>query len=49
MDIEDNMDTVYTIEEDMYKLVLSQYLTQQQEFSKCINGLLLEPIELRKI
>jgi len=30
MDIEDNLDTVYSIEEEMYKLVFSQYLSQQR-------------------
>lgn len=30
MDIEDNLDTVYSIEDEMYKLVLSQYLGQQR-------------------
>jgi hypothetical protein len=49
MDIEDNLETVYSIEEDMYKLVFSQYVTQRQDFERCLNGLLLEPIEMRKI
>lgn len=29
MDIEDNLDTVFSIEEDMYQLVINQYKTQQ--------------------
>lgn len=33
----------------MYKLVFSQYVAQQQEFQGCLNGLLLEPIQLRRI
>lgn len=49
MDIEDNLQTVYSIDQDMYKLVFSQYLTQQQNFQESINGLLLQPIEMRKI
>lgn len=49
MDIEDNLETVYSIEEDMYKLVFSQYVAQQQDFQGCLNGLLLEPIQLRRI
>lgn len=49
MDIEDNLETVYSIEEDMYKLVFSQYVAQRQEFEGCLSGLLLEPIEMRRI
>ena len=49
VDIEDNLDTVYTIEEDMYKLVFQQYITQQEEFGSTINGLLMTPIEMRRI
>lgn len=33
----------------MYKLVFSQYVTQRQDFESSLNGLLLEPIEMRKI
>lgn len=29
VDIEDNLDTVYSIEEGMYKLVVEQYVGQQ--------------------
>lgn len=49
MDIEDNLETVYSIEDDMYKLVFSQYVAQRQDFEGSLNGLLLEPIEMRKI
>lgn len=44
MDIEDNLETVYSIEEEMYKLVFSQYVSQRQDFESSLNGLLLEPI-----
>jgi len=33
----------------MYRLVLSQYTEQQEYFYQNINGLLLMPIELKKI
>jgi len=33
----------------MYKLVLEQYLAQKDHFNNNINGLLLTPIEMRKI
>lgn len=49
MDIEDNLETVYSIEADMYKLVFSQYVAQRQDFEGSLNGLLLEPIEMRRI
>jgi hypothetical protein len=49
LDIEDNLGTVYSIEQDMYRLVFEQYAQQQREFSETINGLLLTPIEMRRI
>lgn len=48
-DIEDNLETVYSIEDEMYQLVLSQYLDQQRHFQNNLKGLLLAPIEMRKI
>jgi hypothetical protein len=49
LDIEDNLDTVYSIEENMYQLVLSQHETQREEFNRVLSGLLVTPIEMRRI
>lgn len=49
MDIEDNMETVLSIEEDMYQMVIGQYKNQQEQFHRIISGLLVAPIEMRKI
>ena len=49
VDIEDNYETVFSIEQDMYLTVVGQYRKQQQEFQEQLGGILLAPIEMRRI
>lgn len=49
MDIEDNIETVLSIDEEMYQMVIEQYRGQQEQFHRVISGLLVAPIEMRKI
>ena len=49
VDIEDNIDTVYSIEDRMYQLVLRQYQQQEDEFKRMLGELLVMPIEMRRI
>lgn len=49
LDIEDNLDTVYSIDDDMYELVVGQYRKQQEMFHYTLNELLVSPIEMRRI
>ena len=49
MDIQDNLETVYSIDEEMYGMVVGQYKRQKEKFKNIMGQLVVTPIQMRTI